>query len=47
MLRQQLGEEEEERAGLERKVGELSATVSSSLASYAFLEQALAGESSL
>ncbi|XP_046901673.1 sperm-associated antigen 5 isoform X2 [Hypomesus transpacificus] len=47
VLRQQLGEEEEERAGLERKVGELSATVSSSLASYAFLEQALAGESSL
>ncbi|XP_067106493.1 sperm-associated antigen 5 [Osmerus mordax] len=46
VLRQKLGEEEEERAGLERKVGELSATVSSSLASYAFLEQALAGESS-
>ncbi|XP_055779452.1 sperm-associated antigen 5 [Salvelinus fontinalis] len=45
VLRQKLSEEEEERVQLERKVTELSATVSSTLASYAFLEQALAAES--
>ncbi|CAB1327301.1 unnamed protein product, partial [Coregonus sp. 'balchen'] len=45
VLRQKLSEGEEERAQLERKVTELSATVSSTLASYAFLEQALAAES--
>ncbi|KAM6971953.1 sperm-associated antigen 5, partial [Aplochiton taeniatus] len=45
VLRQQLSEGEEERAHLERKVTDLSATVSSTLASYAFLEQALAAES--
>ncbi|XP_078138674.1 sperm-associated antigen 5 [Centroberyx gerrardi] len=41
VLRQKLSEGEEERAQLERKVTELSATVSSTLASYTFLEQAL------
>ncbi|KAL1023783.1 hypothetical protein UPYG_G00046050 [Umbra pygmaea] len=41
VLRQKLSEGEEERLLLERKVTEMSATVSSSLASYAFLEQAL------
>ncbi|XP_029605473.1 uncharacterized protein LOC115191745 [Salmo trutta] len=45
VLRQKLSEGEVERAQLERKVTELSATVSSTLASYAFLEQALAAES--
>uniref|UniRef100_A0A8C7K0X7 Sperm-associated antigen 5 n=2 Tax=Oncorhynchus kisutch TaxID=8019 RepID=A0A8C7K0X7_ONCKI len=45
VLRQKLSEGEEERVQLERKVTELSATVSSTLASYAFLEQALAAES--
>nr|XP_046272390.1 sperm-associated antigen 5 [Scatophagus argus] len=46
VLRQKLTEREEERGQLERKVTELSATVSSTLASYAFLEQALAAETS-
>ncbi|XP_044046254.1 sperm-associated antigen 5 [Siniperca chuatsi] len=45
VLRQMLTEREEERGQLERKVTELSATVSSTLASYTFLEQALAAES--
>lgn len=45
MLRQKLTEREEEKGQLERKVTELSATVSSTLASYTFLEQALAAES--
>lgn len=44
VLRQKLTEREEERGQLERKVTELSATVSSTLASYTFLEQALAAE---
>lgn len=44
MLRQKLTEREEARGQLERKVTELSATVSSTLASYTFLEQALASE---
>lgn len=44
MLRQKLTEKEEEQGQLERKATELSATVSSTLASYAFLEQALAAE---
>lgn len=44
VLRQKLSDREEERGQLERKVTELSATVSSTLASYAFLEQALAAE---
>lgn len=44
VLRQKLTEREEERGQLERQVTELSATVSSTLASYAFLEQALAAE---
>lgn len=44
MLRQKLMEREEEQGQLERKATELSATVSSTLASYAFLEQALAAE---
>ncbi|KAG9275751.1 sperm-associated antigen 5 isoform X2 [Astyanax mexicanus] len=46
VLREQLGEVEEERVQLQRKSTELSATVSSTLASYAFLEQALASETS-
>ncbi|XP_068583710.1 sperm-associated antigen 5 [Cebidichthys violaceus] len=45
VLRQKLMEREEERGLLERKATELSATVSSALASYTFLEQALAAES--
>ncbi|XP_037329062.2 sperm-associated antigen 5 isoform X2 [Pungitius pungitius] len=45
VLRQKLTEREEEQGPLERKVTELSATVSSTLASYTFLEQALAAES--
>ncbi|CAL8331681.1 unnamed protein product [Lota lota] len=45
VLREKLSEEEEERALLERKVTELSATISSTLASYTFLEQALISES--
>lgn len=44
VVRQKLTEREEERGLLERKVTELSATVSSTFASYAFLEQALAAE---
>ncbi|XP_034543735.1 sperm-associated antigen 5 [Notolabrus celidotus] len=44
VLRQKLAERDEERGQLDRKVTELSATVSSSLASYTFLEQALAAE---
>ncbi|XP_061573810.1 sperm-associated antigen 5 [Cololabis saira] len=44
VLRQKLTEKEEETGQLERKVTELSATVSSSLASYTFLEQALSAE---
>uniref|UniRef100_A0A3Q3W259 Sperm-associated antigen 5 n=1 Tax=Mola mola TaxID=94237 RepID=A0A3Q3W259_MOLML len=44
VLRQKLTEREEERGQLERQVTELSATVSSTLASYTFLEQALAAE---
>ncbi|XP_078800003.1 sperm-associated antigen 5-like [Oryzias latipes] len=44
VLRQKLTEEEEEKAQLDRKVTELSATISSTLASYAFLEQSLAAE---
>ncbi|XP_034755324.1 sperm-associated antigen 5 isoform X2 [Etheostoma cragini] len=44
VLRQKLTEREEERGPLERKVTELSATVSSTLASYTFLEQALGAE---
>ncbi|XP_041640799.1 sperm-associated antigen 5 [Cheilinus undulatus] len=44
VLRHKLAERDEERGQLERKVTELSATVSSSLASYTFLEQALAAE---
>ncbi|KAK1886504.1 Sperm-associated antigen 5 [Dissostichus eleginoides] len=45
VLRQKLTEREDERGLLERQVTELSATVSSTLASYTFLEQALASES--
>uniref|UniRef100_A0A8C3FZJ9 Si:dkey-25o16.4 n=1 Tax=Cyclopterus lumpus TaxID=8103 RepID=A0A8C3FZJ9_CYCLU len=45
VLRQKLTEREEERGLLETKVTKLSATVSSTLASYTFLEQALASES--
>lgn len=44
VLRQKLTERDEERGQLERKVTELSATVSSTLASYTFLEQALTSE---
>lgn len=44
VLRQNLMEREEERSQLDRKVTELSATVSSTLASYAFLEEALTAE---
>ncbi|KAM6940685.1 sperm-associated antigen 5 [Xenentodon cancila] len=44
VLRQKLTEKEEETGQLDRKVTELSATVSSTLASYTFLEQALAAE---
>lgn len=44
VLREKLTEKEEEMGQLERKVTELSATVSSTLASYTFLEQALAAE---
>lgn len=44
VLRQNLTEREEERSQLDRKVTELSATVSSTLASYAFLEEALTAE---
>lgn len=44
VLREKLTVKEEEACLLERKVTELSATVSSTLASYSFLEQALAAE---
>uniref|UniRef100_A0A3P9CUY0 Sperm associated antigen 5 n=1 Tax=Maylandia zebra TaxID=106582 RepID=A0A3P9CUY0_9CICH len=44
VLREKLTKKEEETGQLERKVTELSATVSSTLASYTFLEQALAAE---
>lgn len=44
VLRQNLTEREEEKSRLDRKVTELSATISSTLASYAFLEQALEAE---
>ncbi|XP_024859870.1 sperm-associated antigen 5 isoform X2 [Kryptolebias marmoratus] len=44
VLRQKLSEKEEESGQLERKATELSATISSTLASYTFLEQALAAE---
>lgn len=44
VLRQNLSEREEEKNQLDRKVTELSATVSSTLASYAFLEEAFAAE---
>ncbi|XP_031719187.1 sperm-associated antigen 5 [Anarrhichthys ocellatus] len=44
VLRQKLMEREEEQGLLERKATELSATVSSTLASYTFLEKALAAE---
>ncbi|XP_028833363.1 sperm-associated antigen 5 [Denticeps clupeoides] len=44
VLRQQLAEVEEERSELEMRSTELSATVTSTLASYAFLENALASE---
>ncbi|XP_051993232.1 sperm-associated antigen 5 [Xyrauchen texanus] len=46
VLREQLNEAEEERAQLQRRSTELSATVTSTLASYAFLEQTLASENS-
>ncbi|XP_053088680.1 sperm-associated antigen 5 [Pangasianodon hypophthalmus] len=46
VLREQLSEVEDERSQLQRKTTELSATVSSTLASYAFLEQTLASETS-
>ncbi|CAN9510300.1 unnamed protein product [Ophioblennius macclurei] len=45
VLQQKLNEKEEETGQLGRKVTELSATVSSTLASYTFLEQALTAES--
>lgn len=44
VLRQQLEEVEEERDQLQRRSTELSATVTSTMASYAFLEQALGSE---
>ncbi|CAL8286825.1 unnamed protein product [Arctogadus glacialis] len=47
VLRQKLSEGEEERALLERKVSELSATISSTLASYTFLEQSFISESAM
>ncbi|XP_051560939.1 sperm-associated antigen 5 [Myxocyprinus asiaticus] len=46
VLREQLNEAEEERSHLQRRSTELSATVTSTLASYAFLEQTLASENS-
>ncbi|KAK5865625.1 hypothetical protein PBY51_019879 [Eleginops maclovinus] len=45
VLRQKLTAREDESGLLERQVTELSATISSTLASYTFLEQALAAES--
>ncbi|XP_067297711.1 sperm-associated antigen 5 [Pseudorasbora parva] len=44
VLREQLNQAEEERFQLEKRSTELSATVTSTLASYAFLEQTLASE---
>ncbi|XP_058497551.1 sperm-associated antigen 5 [Solea solea] len=44
VLHEKLTERDQERGQLERKATELSATVSSTLASYTFLEQALAAE---
>ncbi|XP_076003958.1 sperm-associated antigen 5 [Genypterus blacodes] len=44
VLREKLSESDDERAQLERKVTALSATVSSTLASYTFLEHSLAAE---
>uniref|UniRef100_A0A3Q3MPT7 Sperm associated antigen 5 n=1 Tax=Mastacembelus armatus TaxID=205130 RepID=A0A3Q3MPT7_9TELE len=44
VLREKLTNKEEDRSQLERKVTELSATVSSTLASYTFLEQAFNAE---
>ncbi|XP_013863232.1 sperm-associated antigen 5 [Austrofundulus limnaeus] len=46
VLRQKLTEKEDETSQLERKVTELSATTSSTMASYTFLEQALIAETS-
>ncbi|XP_053478170.1 sperm-associated antigen 5 [Ictalurus furcatus] len=46
VLREQLTEVEDERSQFQRKTTELSAIVSSTLASYAFLEQTLASETS-
>lgn len=46
VLREQLNRAEEERFQLQRRSTELSATVTSTLASYAFLEQTLASETS-
>ncbi|KAL1282383.1 hypothetical protein QQF64_001186, partial [Cirrhinus molitorella] len=46
VLREQLNQVEEERFQLQRRSTELSATVTSTLASYAFLEQTLASETS-
>uniref|UniRef100_A0A671S8D8 Sperm-associated antigen 5-like n=1 Tax=Sinocyclocheilus anshuiensis TaxID=1608454 RepID=A0A671S8D8_9TELE len=46
VLREQLIQAEEERFQLQRRSTELSATVTSTLASYAFLEQTLASETS-
>ncbi|XP_073698948.1 sperm-associated antigen 5 [Garra rufa] len=46
VLREQLNQAEEERFQLQRRSTELSATVTSTLASYAFLEQTLASETS-
>lgn len=44
VLRQKLTEKDDETSQLERKVTELSATTSSTMASYTFLEQALIAE---
>ncbi|XP_057186708.1 sperm-associated antigen 5 isoform X1 [Triplophysa rosa] len=46
VLREQLNQAEEERSQLQRMNTELSATVTSTLASYAFLEKTLASETS-
>ncbi|XP_050976132.1 sperm-associated antigen 5 [Labeo rohita] len=46
VLREQLNQAEEERFQLQRRSTELSATVTSTLASYAFLEKTLASETS-
>lgn len=44
VLREKLTEREEDQAQLEMKVTEMSATVSSTLASHTFLEHALTAE---